>query len=277
MQDEVTAQLTSWLRPWELMDPRIADELTVTGDRSRAWLVIADDHRYVAKLTFDAPRFTEPGLRIAAALDGAGITTGAPIRTRTGTVCEPVSRSTAIWNVAVLEFVDGDPLDWTAPDAPELCGDLLGRVHRTLSSVSGIDPAGRLLDFYAHEARRLTGRRGEALSDAVAAVHEFDERVGLPFGVLYGDPSPEVLRDKVTGALALIDWGTPSWGPALFDLISWQLLATRQQPANADVVDRLTSAYRQRMPVDDAELAGDDVIHQLYQAIGAISRPPAHS
>lgn len=102
MHDDVAAQLPSWLQGWGLAEPRIAAELTVTvtGDRRRAWQVIAGDHRYLAKLTFAAPRFTEPGLRIAAALDGAGITTGAPIRTTRGAVCEPVSRPTGDWSLS---------------------------------------------------------------------------------------------------------------------------------------------------------------------------------
>lgn len=104
---------------------------------------------YVAKLTFDAPSFTEPGLRIAAVLDSASITTGVPIPTRIGigTLCHPIQRPSDVWNIALLRFVDGRPLDWTKPDTPEICGDLLGRVHRTLAGLSNVEPAGRLLDF----------------------------------------------------------------------------------------------------------------------------------
>ncbi len=122
----------------------------------------------------------------------------------------------------MLEFVEGHSIDWTTPDASELCGDLLGRVHRSVSELDdGLEPAGRLLDFYAGEAARIGGHHGGALADAVATVRAFDRRVGLTEGVLYGDPAPEVLCDDRTGTLALIDWGTPSWGPLLHDLVSW--------------------------------------------------------
>lgn len=134
---------------------------------------------------------------------------------------------------------------------------------------SGLDAAGRLLDFYADQALLLGGRRGQALADAIAAVHEFDQRIGLTFGVLYGDPSPEVLRDNLTGALALIDWGTPSWGPVLFDLVSWQLFVAEQQPSATGAAERLMAAYRARMPIDDADLIGCVVIRQLYQEVRA--------
>jgi aminoglycoside phosphotransferase (APT) family kinase protein len=38
--------------------------------------------------------------------------------------------------------------------------------------------------------------------------------------VLYGDPSPEILIAD-DGAVGLIDWGTPSWGPQLHDVTVW--------------------------------------------------------
>lgn len=136
------------------------------------------------------------------------------------------------------------------PDTPEICGDLLGRVHRTLAGLSNVEAAGRLLDFYAADADRVGGRRGAAFADAVAAVREFGRRVGLTFGVLYGDPSPEVLRDEHSGALALIDWGAPSWGPLRYDLLSWQLFAADQQPNDPDIVERLSASYRAQMPLD---------------------------
>lgn len=41
-------------------------------------------------------------------------------------------------------------------------------------------------------------------------------------GVLYGDPSPEILQDSTTADCALIDWGTPTSGPLLFDLLTWE-------------------------------------------------------
>ncbi len=246
------------------------DELTEHGDRSRAWRVRADDGDYVAKLTFDVPAFVEPGLRIAAALDRAGITTGAPVPTVTGSLCRRVRRWPGGWTLALLEFVEGRPIDWTTPDAPEFCGDLLGSVHRTLCGLDDRpEPAGRLLDFYAAEAARIGGPRGGALADAVAAVCAFDRRAGLTQGVLYGDPAPEVLRDDRGGAPALIDWGTPSWGPLLHDLVSWKLFAAERNPGDPGVGPRLVAAYRARMPVEDTELAGQELFVDLHRAIQA--------
>lgn len=55
-------------------------------------------------------------------------------------------------------------------------------------------------------------------------VHRLIEGIdldALTCGVLYGDPSPEILREP-DGALDLIDWGTPSWGPITYDVATWE-------------------------------------------------------
>lgn len=266
MARDVVRRLPAWLRVWDLVGVRVIDELTDQGDRSRAWLVRTSSGDYVAKLTFDAAEFVEPGLRIAAALGRAGIATGAPVPTVTGALCRRVRRGG--WTLAVLEFAVGQPLDWNSPGAPALCGDLLGRVHRTLSSLDGsLKPAGRLLDFYAAEAVRIGGRRGAALAAAVAAVCAFDRREGLTHGLLYGDPAPEVLRDDRSGTLALIDWGTPSWGPLLHDLVSWRHIAATQNPGDPRAAQRLTDFYRAQMTIADTELASLALFVTLHHAI----------
>ncbi|WP_143174175.1 phosphotransferase enzyme family protein [Streptoalloteichus hindustanus] len=262
------------MRAWELPAARVVEELTDLGDRARVWRVRSGDRDYVAKLTFDAPRFVEPGLRIAATLDRAGIVTGAPVPTRAGGLCRRVGWWRGGWTLAVLEHVAGHPLDWSAPEAPEVCGDLLGQVHHILTSTDEpVEPAGRLLDFYAEEATRVGGQHGDALAEAVAAVRAFDRRVGLTQGVLYGDPAPEVLRVAGGDALALIDWGTPSWGPVLHDVVSWQLFAQRHRPTDPTAGPRLLAAYRARMPVADAELAGLELVVVLHRAIQAAWEP----
>lgn len=157
-----------------------------------------------------------------------------------------ITRLRGTWTLAVLEFVDGVPDGWTEP---ERCGELLGRVHRILRHETA---AGRLLDYYAAEAT------GPALADAVAAIREFDRDVGLSHGVLYGDPAPEILRSS--GELALIDWGTPSWGPLLHDLVCWQRF---------DAADRVLAGYRAHVPITDAELAATDLFRALHKAIDA--------
>ncbi|MDA3648010.1 phosphotransferase [Saccharopolyspora indica] len=254
-------RLPKLLRPWPLSGVRVVEELTDLGDRARVWRVRADDADHVAKLTFDARRYVVPGLRIASVLDRAGIRTGRPVPTSAGALCTGVRLGR--WTLALLEFVPGTPFDWSEP---ERCGDLLGRVHHVLRSAEDVAPAGRLLDFYQEEADRVGGQRGAALSDAVAAVRAFDRDTGLTHGVLYGDPAPEVLRSP-DDELALIDWGTPSWGPLLHDLVCWQRFGAA---AGEDAAARLLSGYRTRMHLADAELAAAPLFRTLHRAIDAV-------
>ncbi|MEU5541442.1 hypothetical protein AB0G85_03480 [Streptomyces sioyaensis] len=80
------------LAPWRLPGARIGREMTDLGDRSRVWRVDTDDGPCVAKLTFDSPVVVEPGLKIAAVLDRAGIRTGAPTPAADGRLCRSVGR-----------------------------------------------------------------------------------------------------------------------------------------------------------------------------------------
>ncbi|MFC9234950.1 phosphotransferase enzyme family protein [Streptomyces decoyicus] len=271
MSPDWNQRLLSLLAPWNLSTPRLAAELTDLGDRSRVWRVESNNGPYVAKLTFDDPAFVEPGLRIAALLDRAGIPTGAPIPTVDGKLCRPVDRLKDYpWTLALHTFIPGAPLDLTSDTAPEQAGDLLGRVHHALMTLPDVpQPAGRMLDYYKGEAKRLGRRRGAALRKALTAIADFRTRAPLSEGVLYGDPAPEILQDPDSTALALIDWGSPSWGPLLHDVVSWQLFLTARQPPDAasTVERRFLTAYRARRPISEGEMDGRDLLLDLHRAI----------
>ena len=68
---------------------------------------------------------------------------------------------------------------------------------------------------------------------------------------MYGDPSPEILLAEDGGA-ALIDWGTPSWGPQLHDVAAWlRWLGERPREGSVRGGRFLTSYGR---PVDPGTL-----------------------
>jgi hypothetical protein len=64
------ARISNLLHHWPLPTPRISADLS---DRALAWRIDTAAGPRVAKLTFDGPEHVEPGLRIAAFLDAAGI------------------------------------------------------------------------------------------------------------------------------------------------------------------------------------------------------------
>ncbi|MFD0361987.1 phosphotransferase [Nocardia sp. GCM10030253] len=270
MGSDIAQRLPRLLGAWPFSGVRVVDELTDLGDRARVWRVRTNSGDYVAKLTFDGRGYVEPGLRIASVVDRAGISTGAPVTTVDGALCVKVYRWRGSWTLAVLELVEGTPFDWSEP---ELCGELLGRVHRILLEAGDVTPAGKLLDFYTAEAGRIGGREGNALNDALAAVREFDRDIGLSYGVLYGDPAPEILRKTGSGELALIDWGTPSWGPLLHDVVCWHRFGSAAQPHIPDIAERLLAAYRTRVHIGNAELAATQLFDRLHRAIQAASIP----
>ncbi|MEV0374730.1 phosphotransferase [Streptomyces sp. NPDC050636] len=277
MSSDSDQRLLPLLGPWKLPDPRLTAELTGLGDRSRVWKVESSDGSYVAKLTFDDPEFVEPGLRIAVVLDQAGIPTGAPIPTADGKLCCPVDRPQDYpWTLALHTFIPGSPLDLTTCTGPEQAGDLLGRVHHALMTLPDVpQPAGRMLDYYKGEAKRLGRRRGAALRQALTAIADFRTTAPLSEGVLYGDPAPEILRDPDSTALALIDWGSPSWGPLLHDVVSWQqFLTAGQPPESAQTVEqRFLTAYRARRPISEREMDGRDLLLDLHRAIQDVWTP----
>lgn len=268
--------LPELLAPWNLASVRVGAELTGLGDRSRTWRIDASSGAYAAKLTFDGPAFVEPGLRIAAALDQVGIPTGAPVSTVDGQLCRPVGGPGQVWTLALLEFMPGEPLDLGDSQAAEAAGNLLGSVHCSLGAMPDAPcPAGRLLDFYAEVADIADEVASAALKQALADIHAFNARTPLAFGILYGDPAPEILRDPDTGTLALIDWGTPSFGPLLHDLVAWQAFLTAGQPPDRAAQTRrlFRDAYQARYPIDEGQLAGQNVFVALQKAISGAFVP----
>lgn len=264
-------EIVRLLAPWRLRDARVAAQLTDLGDRARVWRVDTGDGPVVAKLTFDQPGAVEPGLRIAEVVQAAGIPTGVPIRTADGKMSTTVDRAPGRpWTLALHRFVPGPPLDRDATDAPELAGGLLGKVHRILAqSPQTPAPAGRLLEYYAGEAAGGTGPRATALAEALTAVAAAAGQVRLDEGVLYGDPAPEILLEPATSRLALIDWGTPSFGPLMHDIVSWQLFLTSAiQPEERTVVEaRFTDAYLSQNPIDKRQFEVRDAFTRLHHAI----------
>lgn len=260
-------RLAALLVPWAMRSVRVGVELSVHRDRSRVWLIHDGALEVAAKVTFDGPVYVEPGLRIAIAVDDAGIPTGRPVRTQAGDLCSPIPRSVGRpWTIALLSWVPGSPIDPSEPGAPNAAGDLLGRVHTALAGSTQLPPAGDLLRFYESEAVRLGGAVGGRLTAAVRRVDAMVQSGHLQCGVLYGDPSPEILRNPLTRELALIDWGTPSWGPLLFDLLTWERFFG-DGPAAGRAAAEMRAGYLRRCPARAAQLPAADLVDELIAAV----------
>ncbi len=243
------ARLRVLLRPWGCDQSWRLAPTPQQGASSRTWTVrIAGTPRYVAKLIFDGRPYTEPGLRVAAELARRGVRTGPPVPTTAGELCRELlpagadRRST----LALLRFEPGDPLNSDAPDAATVAGNLLGRVHAALAPLPATAVPGRLAEWCVDRATTF----GSECLTAAELVRGLCTAGTLRCSVVYGDPSPEVLTAGHTAAL--IDWGTPSWGPVLHDVAVWtqRFHATSTQPARQR---QFLAAYRRHASLSPAE------------------------
>jgi len=210
---------------------------------SSTWAVRSDGKRYILEIM---ARDHEPGLKAAAWLESHGLRAGAPIRTaiRDGRL------------VALLTFVDGDPLTAESGEDVEAIGSTLARAHRLLRGSR--TPRGmstwpwRWLDPLVIEDHALRAAATAAIERAEGLAPRLTQ------GILHGDPAPEAFL-RSGQFVAIIDWGAACYGPLLYDVASAVMYA------GPGVVD----AYRQGRAVVDAELGSLDVFVAFRWAVQA--------
>lgn len=183
-----------------------------------------------------------PGLAAAARLAAVGIETGAPLPTADGRLFAEVREH----HVAVLRYVDGDPLT-SAPEHHPAIGTTLGRVHRMLPATPG-DPVGwfdLVGQFEAYLGLEPWVR--PAVEHAQLGLVTLAAEQELSWATLHGDPAPEAFRAQPAGGVGLIDWGSAMTGPVLYDVASAAMYVGGESPA-------LTAAYLAERPGSAVEV-----------------------
>jgi homoserine kinase type II len=218
-------------------------EVLAGGMNSRAWLVVANGIELVVKSVDQADAAFEFGLGLAARLDSAGITTGAPVPSRSGALVEPADDRL----VALLQYVDGVPLTGV-PANHKIIGTTLGRVHAISQDKPG-DRAEWLhlvtqFDVYLDYEPWIR----PVVQDALDGVRELAAERELSWAGLHGDPAPEAFLQQPSGEVALIDWGSAIAGPALYDLASAVMYLEGAQ-------EDLVAAYLAERPESPAEVS----------------------
>jgi len=202
-------------RHWDLPDARVVAHHGGMG--SATWLVTHGGRRWVAKAVAPAQRVQfAGGLSVAALLDAAGIPAGAPAPARDGRPLVEVGTTP----LALLTWVEGDPLTGASSDEQRVIGETLATVHYTLrgTSVAGAQRFHWVRPQAAHLALRPWIR--PAVTAAVTALDELGP-ASLTLGLLHADPAPEHFRlNPASGHCGLIDWSVALEGPLLYDLAS---------------------------------------------------------
>jgi Ser/Thr protein kinase RdoA (MazF antagonist) len=247
------SQLRTWLADWELRKP-LRVRLLNGGFTSHVWKVDSGDSSYVAKLAYQPVRDVENGLLAAATLARHGLQTGPAVRTRSGRMTKLVEYPAGRWHaLAMLRFVDGEQLDWRAPGALRIVGNTLGVIHRVLFEDTSLELEDQILTYLTDETARACQPEIETLiARAVAAARSFEAKCPVTYGPIYGDRLQVHVNGR-DGPIGVIDWGTVSRGPLLFDLAIAAHVAQRE--GNVDLTDLWTS-YLLVSPIHSVELDG---------------------
>jgi Ser/Thr protein kinase RdoA (MazF antagonist) len=228
---------------WALPDARV--EVNDGGMGSATRLVSQAGRRWVAKAV--TPTLRAPfagGLSVATLLDEAGIPAGAPVPTLDGRSL--VDLDTA--SLALLTWVEGEPLTGSGADERQVIGETLALAHQALQGAAV--PGARRFHWVRPDADHLALRPWirPAVTDAVAALDRLNP-ASLTSGLLHSDPAPEHFRlDPSSGRCGVIDWSIALQGPLLYDLASAVMYVGGQDNAGP-----LIEAYLRHRVVPSAE------------------------
>ena len=243
----------AWLGGWEL-PAQLRVRRVAGGFTSHVWRLENSERTWLAKLAYQPLRDVENGLRAAAIVARSSLNTGLPILTRDGELTRLVEYPIRQFHaLAVLRFVQGQPLDWRPRDSLSIVGKTLGTIHRALLQDASLELQDQLFTYLVKDD--AWGRHPELqplLARAIDAVQTFEARQRVTYGPIYGD-GLQVRIDPRDGTVGVIDWGTVSFGPLVFDLA---LAAEGARRAGHRDLKELWESYLEVGPVRREEFEG---------------------
>lgn len=252
------------LEAWNLSPPLTVKRLP-GGFTSNIWRVEAGNGRFIAKYTEQSQETFEKGLCAAGVIEQEGIPSGAPLPTRKGALSVLVESAHRKYQpLALLRYVPGDPLQFSEPDAATLYGHLLGHTHcLLLNSFAAKDFFG-LTEFLLQEDEYVI-----AQPDLASLIHQtlektrtYEAQHPVTYGVIWADRM-EIVREKETGQVGIIDWGAMGWGPLAFDVA---LSLLRLFPERSQASHEFLQAYLTVAPVSVLDLQGLTYYKALFWA-----------
>jgi Ser/Thr protein kinase RdoA (MazF antagonist) len=241
------------LADWELPAPLRVQPLA-GGFTSHVWRIDVGESSYVAKLAYQPREDVDDGLRAAAILARHGLRTGPALHTRAGELIRLVRYPAGHWHaLAVLRFVEGEPLDWRTTEALRIAGTTLGSLHRVLLEDGSLELQDQLFHYLIDDnAWGCQPDLQPIVARAVAAVRSFEAERPITYGPIYGD-GLQVRGSTRDESIGLIDWGTVSHGPLLFDLAL--SVHAAQRAGHVDLTE-FFAPYLAKAPIQPAELDG---------------------
>jgi homoserine kinase type II len=180
------------------------------------------------------------GCEVARRLARHGLVTGEPIPTVAGDL---ILRTDA-GAVALLAFVEGQPLDPDSPHDQRAMAATLAAVHAAEAThQSGPFMGDQILDL-THDIEPWV----RPSVDQVLA--EYRRLPELTWGLLHGDPEAGAFRRRPgSETVALIDWSASARGPVLYDVASALMYLGGREQAEA-----FWAAYLRHSPARPEEL-----------------------
>jgi Ser/Thr protein kinase RdoA (MazF antagonist) len=131
----------------------------------------------------------ENGLRAAAIVARSGVNTGPALPTRDGELLRlveyPIQKFHAL---AVMQFVEGQPLDWRADGSLAIVGKTLAIIHRALLTDGSLELPDQLFSYLLTDD--VWGHHPELqplLTRAIDAVRTFEAHQRVTYGSIYDD------------------------------------------------------------------------------------------
>lgn len=212
------ARLKAWLAAWDLTAP-LRVRPVAGGFTSHVWRLEANESSWVAKLAYQPPGDVENGLRAANIVAKTGLNTGEPVLTRDGELTRLVEYPIQHFHaLAVMRFVEGHQLAWRTNGSLAVVGSTLGTIHRALLEDGSLQLPDQLFSYLLTDD--AWGHHPEPqplITRAIDAVRKFEARQRVTYGPIYGD-GLQVRINPLDDSVGVIDWGTISFGPLLFDL-----------------------------------------------------------
>lgn len=247
-------KLLSALHAWHLSEDLVVQRLS-GGFTSEIWKVKAGSQHFVAKYASQSQEAFEGGLSAAELAEQHGIKSAAPLRTKEGALSTLVEGTHGKYQpLALLRFVAGEPLRLEEPGAAGLYGSLLGRTHRIFLKGGGEKVTFDVSDFLQAEDTYVTAQPGLAslIHHTLEATHSYETRCQVTTGVIWAD-RVEILSERETGHVGIIDWGAIERGPLLFDValtVLWLF------PEGKRMHEEFLQAYLAEAPISVSELEG---------------------